>query len=143
VNVLPFVIVEGVGDHGCEYMTGGSVVILGDTGRNFAAGMSGGVAYVWDVNKTFVKNCNMEMVLLDTLDETDEKFLRAMIESHRQYTGSELAAHLLSYWPGAFKNFIKVMPIDYKAVMEKKKSEKKSEALRSSFDNTDFKYSSN
>lgn len=137
------VIVEGVGDHGCEYMTGGSVVILGDTGRNFAAGMSGGVAYVWDVNKTFVKNCNMEMVLLDTLDETDEKFLRAMIESHRQYTGSELAAHLLSYWPGAFKNFIKVMPIDYKAVMEKKKSEKKSEALRSSFGNTDFKYSSN
>jgi len=69
------VVVEGVGDHGCEYMTGGTVVVLGDTGRNFAAGMSGGVAYVWDVNKNFVKNCNMEMVMLDTLDEEDEKLL--------------------------------------------------------------------
>lgn len=137
------VVVEGVGDHGCEYMTGGIVVVLGDTGRNFAAGMSGGVAYVWDVNKTFVKNCNMEMVLLDTLDGEDEQLLHKMIESHQESTKSNLAAHVLSYWPTAFKQFIKVMPIDYKAVLEKKKAEKKSEALRTSMGNNEFKFSSN
>ena len=137
------VVVEGVGDHGCEYMTGGTVVVLGDTGRNFAAGMSGGVAYVWDVNKTFVKNCNMEMVMLDTLDEEDEKLLHDMIESHQKFTNSELAAHVLSYWPTAYKSFIKVMPIDYKAVLEKRKAEKKAAALKSSVGNTDFKFSSN
>ena len=115
------VVVEGVGDHGCEYMTGGTVVILGDTGRNFAAGMSGGVAYVWDVNKAFVKNCNMEMVLLDTLESEDEALLRRMIFSHQEFTQSKLAAHILSYWQTAFKQFIKVMPIDYKAVLEKKR----------------------
>jgi len=113
------VVVEGVGDHGCEYMTGGSVVILGDNGRNFAAGMSGGVAYVWDVNKTFVKNCNMEMVLLDTLENKDEALLKKMILSHHEFTQSKLAAHILSYWQTAFKHFIKVMPIDYKAVLQK------------------------
>jgi glutamate synthase (NADPH/NADH) large chain len=116
------VVVEGVGDHGCEYMTGGTVVILGDTGRNFAAGMSGGVAYVWDVNKTFAKNCNMEMVSFDSLDHDDEEFLRDIIKSHQQYTGSELALHVLGYWPHSFKQFIKVMPIDYKAVLEKRKA---------------------
>lgn len=137
------VVVEGVGDHGCEYMTGGTVVVLGDTGRNFAAGMSGGVAYVWDVNKTFVKNCNIEMVMLDTLDEEDEKLLHDMIESHQKFTNSELAAHVLSYWPTAYKSFIKVMPIDYKAVLEKRKAEKKAAALKSSVGNTDFKFSSN
>ncbi len=137
------VVVEGVGDHGCEYMTGGTVVVLGDIGRNFAAGMSGGVAYVWDVNKTFVKNCNMEMVMLDTLDDEDETLLREMIESHQKFTNSELAAHVLSYWPTAYKSFIKVMPIDYKAVLEKRKAEKKAAALKSSVGNTDFKYSSN
>jgi glutamate synthase (NADPH/NADH) large chain len=118
------VVVEGVGDHGCEYMTGGTVVVLGDTGRNFAAGMSGGVAYVWDVNKTFVKNCNMEMVLLDTLDNEDEALLKNMITAHQAETGSDLAAHVLSYWKTAFPQFIKVMPVDYKAVLEKRKLEK-------------------
>jgi glutamate synthase (NADPH/NADH) large chain len=136
------VIVEGVGDHGCEYMTGGTVVVLGDTGRNFAAGMSGGVAYVWDVNNTFVKNCNMEMVMLDTLDQEDEQLLHNMIEAHQKFTNSEVAAHILSYWPNAYKNFIKVMPIDYKAVLEKRKAEKKAAALNS-LGNTDFKFSSN
>jgi glutamate synthase (NADPH/NADH) large chain len=116
------VIVEGVGDHGCEYMTGGTVVVLGDTGRNFAAGMSGGVAYVWDVNKTFAKNCNMEMVVFDPLDGEDEELLQTMIKNHQKLTGSELAAHVLSYWPNAFKQFIKVMPVDYKAVLEKRKA---------------------
>lgn len=137
------VVVEGVGDHGCEYMTGGTVVVLGDTGRNFAAGMSGGVAYVWDVNKTFVKNCNMEMVMLDTLDEDDEKLLHEMIESHQKFTNSQIASHVLSYWPTSFRQFIKVMPIDYRAALEKKKAEKKSMALKTSLGNSDFKFSSN
>jgi glutamate synthase (NADPH/NADH) large chain len=116
------VVVEGVGDHGCEYMTGGTVIILGETGRNFAAGMSGGVAYVWDVNKTFVKNCNMEMVMLDTLEAEDEQLLKKMILSHHEFTQSKLAAHILSYWQTAFKQFVKVMPVDYKAVLEKRRS---------------------
>ncbi|MFZ5972176.1 MAG: glutamate synthase large subunit [Bacteroidota bacterium] len=115
------VVVEGVGDHGCEYMTGGTVVILGETGRNFAAGMSGGVAYVWDVNNTFVKNCNMEMVLLDTIDEEEQRLLKKLITNHQQHTQSDVAAHVLSYWPKTFKQFIKVMPVDYKAVLEKNK----------------------
>ncbi|MBL7873048.1 MAG: glutamate synthase large subunit [Cyclobacteriaceae bacterium] len=136
------VVVEGVGDHGCEYMTGGTVIVLGDTGRNFAAGMSGGVAYVWDVNNTFVKNCNMEMVMLDTLDAEDEQLLRGMIESHQIVTKSKVASHILSYWPTAFKQFIKVMPIDYKAVVEKRKAEKKSAALKASL-GSDFKFSAN
>ena len=115
------VVVEGVGDHGCEYMTGGRVIILGETGRNFAAGMSGGVAYVWDVNNTFVKNCNMEMVLLDVIDEDEQRILKKVIAQHQEYTQSDVAAHVLSYWPTAFKQFIKVMPVDYKAVLEKNK----------------------
>jgi glutamate synthase (NADPH/NADH) large chain len=115
------VVVEGVGDHGCEYMTGGVVVVLGETGRNFAAGMSGGVAYVWDVNKHFVKNCNMEMVLLDTLEADDEVLLKKMIQTHANYTNSNVAAHILSYWSTAFKQFVKVMPVEYKAVLEKQK----------------------
>ncbi|HLZ16273.1 MAG TPA: glutamate synthase-related protein, partial [Cyclobacteriaceae bacterium] len=116
------VVVEGVGDHGCEYMTGGTVVVLGDTGRNFAAGMSGGVAYVWDVNKTFAKNCNMEMVAFDPLDGEDEELLHTMIKDHQLFTGSELASHVLSYWPHSYKQFIKVMPIDYKMVLAKKEA---------------------
>ena len=115
------VVVEGVGDHGCEYMTGGRVIILGDTGRNFAAGMSGGIAYVWDVNNSFLKNCNLEMVLPDALDPDDEKFLHAMLLQHQKATRSDVAAHVLSYWPRAVKQFIKVMPVDFKAVLEKKK----------------------
>jgi glutamate synthase (NADPH/NADH) large chain len=117
------VVVEGIGDHGCEYMTGGKVIILGDTGRNFAAGMSGGISYVWDVNKTFVRNCNMEMVLLDTIDEDEQRMLKQLIKNHKEFTNSDVAAHILSYWATAFKQFIKVMPVDYKAVLDKKKKE--------------------
>lgn len=117
------VVVEGVGDHGCEYMTGGKVIILGDTGRNFAAGMSGGIAYVWDVNKTFVRNCNMEMVLLDTIDEDEQRMLKQLIKNHKELTNSDVAAHVLSYWATAFKQFIKVMPVDYKAALDKKKKQ--------------------
>jgi glutamate synthase (NADPH/NADH) large chain len=119
------VVVEGVGDHGCEYMTGGVVVILGETGRNFAAGMSGGVAYVYDASKLFVRNCNMEMVMLDTLDEEDEKLLKTMISDHYQLTQSETATALLKSWPHSFSQFVKVMPLDYKAVLDKRKSESK------------------
>jgi glutamate synthase (NADPH/NADH) large chain len=117
------VVVEGVGDHGCEYMTGGIVVILGETGRNFAAGMSGGIAFVFDGNKTFPKNCNMEMVLLDTLEDEDEQLLRKMIERHFHLTGSDLAEKMLNSWSTSFSKFVKVMPIDYKVVLEKRKSE--------------------
>ena len=89
--------------------------------------MSGGVAYVWDVNKNFVKNCNMEMVLLDTLESEDETILKRMIQSHQLYTKSNLASHILSYWPTAFKQFVKVMPVDYKAVLEKRRTTQRSE----------------
>jgi glutamate synthase (NADPH) large chain len=119
------VVVEGVGDHGCEYMTGGVVVILGETGRNFAAGMSGGVAYVYDASKLFVRNCNMEMVMLDTLDEEDEKLLKTMISDHYQLTQSETATALLKSWPHSFSQFVKVMPLDYKAVLDRRKAESK------------------
>ena len=85
----------------------------------------------------------MEMVMLDTLDEEDEKLLRTMIEAHLQFTKSQLAAHVLSYWSIAYKNFVKVMPIDYKAVLEKRKAEKKAASLKLSVGNTDFKFSSN
>jgi glutamate synthase (NADPH/NADH) large chain len=106
-------------------MTGGVVVILGETGRNFAAGMSGGVAYVYDASKLFVRNCNMEMVMLDTLDEEDEKLLKTMISDHYQLTQSETATALLKSWPHSFSQFVKVMPLDYKAVLDKRKSESK------------------
>ncbi len=124
------VVVEGVGDHGCEYMTGGVVVILGETGRNFAAGMSGGVAYVYDASKLFVRNCNMEMVMLDTLDEEDEKLLKTMISDHYQLTQSETATALLKSWPHSFSQFVKVMPLDYKAVLDKRKAANKKEVVQ-------------
>jgi glutamate synthase (NADPH) large chain len=117
------VVIEGVGDHGCEYMTGGMVIVLGATGRNFAAGMSGGVAYVWDVNKNFVRNCNTEMVYLEPLENEDELLIREKIEIHQRLTQSDVAAHIISYWSQEVKNFIKVMPMDYKAVLEKKKKQ--------------------
>jgi glutamate synthase (NADPH/NADH) large chain len=122
-------VVEGVGDHGCEYMTGGLAVILGDTGRNFAAGMSGGVAYVYDPNTSFAAKCNMEMVDLETLDEEDKVELKTMLQNHLNYTKSDVADSILNNFEGALKNFIKVMPRDYKAVLLKKKQQNKKEAL--------------
>lgn len=115
------VVVEGVGDHGCEYMTGGVALILGPTGRNFAAGMSGGVAYIYDRDRSFASNCNMEMVLLDTLDHEDLDLIKEMITNHLRFTKSDLAQELLSNWEQTGDRFIKVMPIDYKAVLEKGK----------------------
>jgi glutamate synthase (NADPH/NADH) large chain len=114
------VVVEGVGDHGCEYMTGGTVVVLGDTGRNFAAGMSGGVAYIFDKHDSFKRNCNMEMVMFDDIDASDEELLKKMIFEHLNFTGSDVASELLKHWETSIKKFVKVMPVEYKAVLQKR-----------------------
>ncbi|MGH3971492.1 MAG: glutamate synthase subunit alpha, partial [Mycobacterium sp.] len=110
-------VVEGVGDHGCEYMTGGKVVILGRTGRNFAAGMSGGVAYVYDPDDVFGAHLNTEMVELESLDDDDLDWLRGMIEAHVDATESTVGRHILAHWPGEQRCFVKVMPRDYKRVL--------------------------
>ena len=111
-------VVESIGDHGCEYMTGGRVVILGDTGRNFAAGMSGGIAYVYNVKGTFVTMCNQEMVDLDPVTDADSDELRNMIQNHFDYTGSTVAKFVLDDFDNQLKNFIKVFPKDYKKVLQ-------------------------
>ena len=113
-------VVEGVGDHGCEYMTGGKVIILGATGRNFAAGMSGGIAYVYDQKKTFATDlCNLEMVDLDPLSLEDVETVKTQIEKHAVYTDSALATALLKNWHQCQKDFIKVFPKDYKKALER------------------------
>jgi len=114
------VVVEGVGDHGCEYMTGGRVVILGDTGRNFAAGMSGGIAYVYDVKGTFAGSCNMEMIDLDPVAAEDINELKSLISKHFDYTGSTVAKFVLDDFENQSKNFVKVFPKDYKKVLQSK-----------------------
>jgi glutamate synthase (ferredoxin) len=111
-------VVEGVGDHGCEYMTGGTVVVLGETGRNFAAGMSGGIAYVLDGDGAFRRRCNTEMVALEQLDEQDLGVLKEMIERHGELTGSARATDILMNWRTYTRKFIKVMPMDYKRVLQ-------------------------
>ncbi|MGB8191111.1 MAG: glutamate synthase-related protein, partial [Chitinophagaceae bacterium] len=111
-------VVEGVGDHGCEYMTGGRVVVLGDTGRNFAAGMSGGIAYVYDVRGNFINNCNQDMVDLDPVNEADARELYDLIDKHHVYTKSMVARFVLNDFDHQVKNFIKVYPKDYKRVMQ-------------------------
>ncbi|HPX60248.1 MAG TPA: glutamate synthase large subunit [Deltaproteobacteria bacterium] len=111
-------VVEGVGDHGCEYMTGGNVVVLGPTGRNFAAGMSGGVAYVLDENGDFTRHCNTQMSKLETPDTDDLAMIRGMIEQHKQYTGSNKAETVLADWDTHAAKFVKVMPTDYKRVLQ-------------------------
>ena len=133
-------VVEGTGDHGCEYMTGGTVVVLGNTGRNFAAGMSGGVAYVWDPDKTFADRCNLAMVEIEPVlpskeqeksqnieiwcsqhrggpHETDEVILRRLVENHFRHTGSFRARDLVSDWESARGKFVKIMPVDYKRAL--------------------------
>ncbi len=115
------VVVEGVGDHGCEYMTGGQVVILGDTGRNFAAGMSGGIAYVYDVKAKFAGNCNKEMVDLDPVSEADAQQLLDAITRHYAFTGSTVAKFVLDDFDNQLKNFVKVFPKDYKKALAEKK----------------------
>jgi glutamate synthase (ferredoxin) len=112
-------VVEGVGDHACEYMTGGRVVVLGRTGRNFAAGMSGGLAYVIDWDGTFERQCNREMVDLEMLSDPAEiAEIRAMIHTHAELTGSLLAYRVLSNWDETLPHFVRVTPKDYKRMMQ-------------------------
>jgi len=111
-------VVEGVGDHGCEYMTHGRVVVLGATGRNFAAGMSGGEAYVLDEHGLFADLCNTEMVDLDPLIDVDDiDAVKRMIEDHLRFTGSENARRVLADWHDMQGRFVKIMPRAYKAVL--------------------------
>lgn len=114
-------VVEGIGDHGCEYMTGGRVVILGKTGRNFGAGMSGGIAYVWDPDGDFPKQCNMELFELEGVaDHNDVLELKTLIEDHLGYTESPVAKSILDNWEASLAQFVKVMPTDYKRVLEER-----------------------
>jgi glutamate synthase domain-containing protein 3 len=127
-------VVEGVGDHGCEYMTGGTVVVLGETGRNFAAGMSGGIAYVFDPDGSFAQRCNASMVALEAVlpeaeqeakvarhlwhsQRSDESILRGLIDNHATLTGSSRAAHLLANWSEARASFVKVFPHEYRRAL--------------------------
>jgi glutamate synthase (ferredoxin) len=119
------VVVEGVGDHGCEYMTGGRVVVLGPVGRNFGAGMSGGIAYLWDEDARSRSRVNREMVELEDLSgPADEAELRALIEAHERLTGSRRARHILEAWPAQVGRFVKVMPLDYKRALAEMAAER-------------------
>lgn len=111
-------VVEGVGDHGCEYMTGGRVIILGETGRNFAAGMSGGIAYVYDEAKTFKDKCNMDMVVLERVKEADKDTIYNLLHNHFKYTNSKKAKQIIDNMHEELKKFVKVMPIEYKRILE-------------------------
>ncbi|MEY2949246.1 MAG: hypothetical protein RLZZ248_447 [Bacteroidota bacterium] len=113
-------VVEGIGDHGCEYMTGGLVVVLGTTGKNFAAGMSGGIAYILDSEGTFPDRVNKEMIELEELSEGDYERVRIMVRNHFSYTSSKVALDLLNNWEQRKRELVKVMPVDYKAVLEAK-----------------------
>ena len=115
-------VVEGVGDHGCEYMTGGRIIVLGETGKNFAAGMSGGIAYVFARDFDFIKRCNMELVQLEYPDEEDFGFLKMMLEKHHRYTNSIKAIEILSRWDSVKGHFVKVIPTEYKRVLAQKRN---------------------
>ena len=118
-------VVEGVGDHGCEYMTGGKIIVLGKTGRNFAAGMSGGIAYIYDPFKRFVNGlCNTETIEYESVKGNDEKDLKRAIELHLEYTDSNLASDILDNWKNNKNHFVKVMPIEYKRALIRLKKEK-------------------
>ena len=114
-------VVEGIGDHGCEYMTGGVVVVLGKTGRNFAAGMSGGMAFVYDEFGMFASRCNQELVELEAPSEEDQQLLYRMINKHYHTTDSPVAKTMIRDWEQVQHHFIKVMPTEYKRVLEAKK----------------------
>ncbi|XP_039044582.1 glutamate synthase 1 [NADH], chloroplastic-like isoform X3 [Hibiscus syriacus] len=132
-------VVEGVGDHGCEYMTGGTVVVLGKTGRNFAAGMSGGIAYVLDVDGKFESRCNPELVDLDKVEEEEDiATLKMMIQQHQRHTNSQLAREVLADFENLLPKFIKVFPRDYKRILEKMKDEEASkEASKEALENAE------
>ena len=121
-------VVEGVGDHGCEYMTGGQVVVLGKTGRNFGAGMSGGIAYVYDPEQTFAKErCNLEMVELEIPSETDSQELFELVQNHYHATESSKALKLLENWENHIDHFIKIIPTEYKIALERLIEQKEAE----------------
>ena len=112
-------VVEGVGAHGCEYMTGGTVVVLGGVGKNFGAGMSGGIAYIWDVNETLKQNFSPDMADLEVLTEKDKNTIKNLVEEHVKETDSDLGKYLLQDFEENLKYFVKVFPRDYKKVLEK------------------------
>lgn len=117
-------VVEGLGDHGCEYMTGGTVVVLGDTGNNFAAGMSGGIAFVHNESGLFDTRCNLDMVDIESVtSDEDVKLLRRLVSRHAELTGSERAADILANWDSALPHFVKVMPVDYRLSLQRIRSE--------------------
>jgi len=123
-------VVEGVGDHGCEYMTGGRVVVLGRTGRNFAAGMSGGIAYVLDEDGDFAQRCNLEMVDLETLDDPqEEQFVRDLIARHAALTKSSRALQILENWNENRQMLVKIMPLDYRRVLAQREQATKKYAM--------------
>jgi len=112
-------VVEAVGDHACEYMTGGRVVVLGETGRNFAAGMSGGIAYILDEKGTFPSHCNTQMVGLESVEDSQEiEELRGIIQRHAELTQSDRAKSVIANWEAMVPKFVKVMPRDYKRMLE-------------------------
>ncbi|MGD9015298.1 MAG: glutamate synthase large subunit [Candidatus Omnitrophota bacterium] len=125
-------VVEGVGDHGCEYMTGGRVVVLGKTGRNFAAGMSGGIAYVYDEDKTFKDRCNLDMVELEEIQEEDKDTIYTLLKNHYKYTRSQRAKQVIDNMSEELNKFVKVMPIEYKLVLEGVKIEKELDLVEAS-----------
>jgi glutamate synthase (ferredoxin) len=117
-------VVEGVGDHCCEYMTGGNIIVLGNTGRNFAAGMSGGTAFIFDPESKFVNGlCNTETIEFEPIEEEEAATLKSLIENHVKYTQSEKGSALLGDWENSLKSFIKVMPIEYKRALKRLKNE--------------------
>jgi glutamate synthase domain-containing protein 3 len=116
-------VVEGVGDHGCEYMTGGRVIVLGETGRNFAAGMSGGIAFAWDPHGQFSRLVNKEMVELEALNDDDREYLQMMLAKHVDFTGSVRGKFVLDRFEEQADHFVKVMPSDYKRVLAELKKE--------------------
>ena len=123
-------VIEGVGDHGCEYMTGGIVAVLGETGRNFAAGMSGGIAYVLDENGTFPIHCNQSLVDLVALEEEEDvPILKGLIEEHLKHTGSTVAQRILNDWEKVKSKFVKVFPRDYRRVLEERKQKREQGVL--------------
>ena len=125
-------VVEGVGDHACEYMTGGRVVVIGRTGRNFGAGMSGGAAYVWDPDGDFGQRANLEMVSFEALDEEEDlDLVRGLLERHMEYTESTVASRLLTGWPAAAREFVKVMPNEYRRVLNERRAAQETAAQAS------------
>ncbi len=120
-----YAVVEGIGDHGCEYMTGGRVLILGEIGRNFAAGMSGGIAYVYNKDIHVRKRCNMDMILLERITEEDKEILHYLLHNHARYTGSVIAKNIIDNMRAELKYFTKIVPVEYKRILEAVKIEEK------------------